>query len=69
MQSGIFFFYPCGRLVASARVAADNMWSRQSAVDHMVFIVYVFDVMLYASPLVLLWKVRWLTQYLVWLLL
>ena len=44
--------------MASAGFALDNMWSRHSAVDHIVSIVYVFDVMLYASPLVLLWKVR-----------
>lgn len=49
--------------MASSGFALDNMWSRQSAVEHIVPIVYVFDVVLYASPLVLFWKVRWFTLY------
>lgn len=44
-------------VMTSASIVLAVVWSRQTAVDHVGYVVDVFNVMLYASPLALAWKV------------
>ena len=56
-RSNVLLRMPLCRLMASAGIFLAVVWSRRTAVDRIGYVVDVFNVMLYASPLALAWKV------------